>query len=123
MEGRSCAGRAFRTAVRTAAERESEYGWDDLAAALEDDFSTPARSRFSTTGAPQVRSSSTAGSDLRARSRGGRAAPDGVRELADARQAARASRDWEEADRLRRQIEEAGWEVQGARRLPPVPRA
>jgi cysteinyl-tRNA synthetase len=31
--------------------------------------------------------------------------------LAEARQAARASRDFDEADRLRREIESAGWEA------------
>jgi hypothetical protein len=37
--------------------------------------------------------------------------PDGVRELADARQAAREGRDWPTADRLKGEIEAAGWTV------------
>jgi cysteinyl-tRNA synthetase len=114
MEAAAAQAEAFRTAVRTAAERESEYGWDDLAAALEDDFSTPR--------ALAILHDWRAAGQQKLLDRGlrifglgveeGGPAPDGVRELADARQAARASRDWEEADRLRRQIEEAGWEVQ-----------
>jgi hypothetical protein len=38
-------------------------------------------------------------------------APQDVRELAHARSAARAARDWETADRLRAEIEAAGWKV------------
>ncbi len=41
-----------------------------------------------------------------------RPVPDRVRTLAEARRAARDARDWDEADRLREQIETAGWEVQ-----------
>ena len=39
------------------------------------------------------------------------AAPDPIRELARLRAAARAARDWPEADRLRAEIEAAGWRV------------
>jgi hypothetical protein len=39
------------------------------------------------------------------------AAPSEIRELAHARAAARQARDWPEADRLRKQIEAAGWKV------------
>jgi cysteinyl-tRNA synthetase len=38
--------------------------------------------------------------------------PEGVRALAEARSAARGARDWPEADRLRAQLHEAGWEVE-----------
>ncbi len=38
-------------------------------------------------------------------------APDDVRQFAHARSAARAARDWAEADRLRAQIEAAGWRI------------
>ncbi len=37
--------------------------------------------------------------------------PDEIRALADARALARASRDWAEADRLRAEIEAAGWSI------------
>src|SRR6478609_5028573 len=38
-------------------------------------------------------------------------APEEVRQLAQARAAARAAKDWAEADRLRAEIERAGWKV------------
>ncbi len=41
MEAATAQADGFRTAVRTATVRASAFGWDDLAAALEDDFSTP----------------------------------------------------------------------------------
>jgi len=50
------------------------------------------------------------------------AAPDAVRTLADARIAARAARDWAQADSLRREIEAQGWVVEdhaGGYRLKP----
>lgn len=37
--------------------------------------------------------------------------PDAIRQLAEARATARAASDWSEADRLRAEIEEAGWKV------------
>ena len=37
--------------------------------------------------------------------------PDDIRELAEARRTARAERDWSEADRLKAEIETAGWKV------------
>ena len=49
-------------------------------------------------------------------------APPEVVELAEQRQAARGGRDFDEADRLRAEIEAAGWEVRdGAGRLPARP--
>ena len=114
MEAAAAQAEAFRTAVRTAAERESEFGWDDLAAALEDDFATPRALAilhdWRAAGQQELLDRALRIFGLGVEASG--PAPDGVRDLADARQAARASRDWDEADRLRRQIEEAGWEVQ-----------
>ncbi len=50
-------------------------------------------------------------------------APDDVRELADRREAARSARDFAEADRLRDELAERGWEVRdtpdGARLVRP----
>jgi len=37
--------------------------------------------------------------------------PDDIRRLAEARRASRVDRDWAEADRLKREIESAGWKV------------
>jgi cysteinyl-tRNA synthetase len=42
------------------------------------------------------------------------AAPAEVIELAERRQTARAARDFEEADRLREELEHAGWEARDA---------
>jgi len=43
------------------------------------------------------------------------AVPDGIRALADARDAARARKDWAESDRLRDALAAAGWEVRDSR--------
>ena len=40
-----------------------------------------------------------------------RGVPDPIRDLAEARQRARIERDWPEADRLKEEIEQAGWRV------------
>ncbi|MGE5144401.1 MAG: cysteine--tRNA ligase, partial [Acidobacteriota bacterium] len=40
------------------------------------------------------------------------AAPESIQALADARSAARAARDWAEADRLRAALHAAGWEIE-----------
>jgi cysteinyl-tRNA synthetase len=40
------------------------------------------------------------------------AAPEGVKALAEARAAARAAKNWAEADRLRKELQAAGWEVE-----------
>ena len=37
--------------------------------------------------------------------------PDNIAELARERAAARAAKDWSEADRLRSEIEQAGWKI------------
>jgi cysteinyl-tRNA synthetase len=105
---------AFRTAARTAAEREPEFGWDDFAAALEDDFSTPRALAilhdWRAAGQQDLLDRGLRIFGLGVEAAG--PAPDEVRELAEARSSARGAQDWAEADRLREQIEEAGWEVQ-----------
>jgi cysteinyl-tRNA synthetase len=105
---------AFRTAARTAAERDSEFGWQDFAEALDEDFNTPR--------GLAILHDWRASGQLELLDRGLRLfglgveaagpAPDGVRELAEARRVAREGREWGEADRLRAEIERAGWEVQ-----------
>jgi cysteinyl-tRNA synthetase len=114
MEAAAAQAGAFRTAVRTAAVRESEWDWDDFAAALDDDFATPR-------GLAILHDWRAAGQQglldrgLRLFGLGveeAEAPPDEVVELAEARRDARADRNWAEADRLREGIEEAGWEVQ-----------
>jgi cysteinyl-tRNA synthetase len=114
LEAAAAQADAFRTAVRTAAERESGFGWEDFAAALEEDFSTPRALAilhdWRAAGQHELleRGLSIFGLGIEKAV----LAPDDVRELAEARRVARDSRDWGEADRLRERIEQAGWEVQ-----------
>jgi cysteinyl-tRNA synthetase len=114
MEAAAAQAEAFRTAVRTAAEREPEFGWGDLAAALDDDFNTPRALAilhdWRAAGQQELLDRGLRIFGLGVEETG--PAPDEIRELAEARSAARGARDWAEADRLREQIEEAGWEVQ-----------
>ena len=49
--------------------------------------------------------------------------PDAIRKIADARSAARRAHNWGEADRLRAQLEEAGWKVADAASLYILERA
>ena len=96
-------------------------GWDDFAAALEDDFNTP--------NALAIMHAwrSSGDSDLLARALAlfglaeltqEQAAPIAVHELAQARLAARGSRDFGESDRLRDEIAAAGWLVRDIADLP-----
>jgi cysteinyl-tRNA synthetase len=117
----------FRTAFRVAATRRDAPAWDDFAAALDDDFSTPAAlailHQWRAAGRLEELARGLAIFGLEPQTEAGEA-PDDVRALAEAREAARAARDFEEADRLRGEIEAAGWEVQdvaGGFRL--IPRA
>ncbi len=125
MEAARAQAADFRAAFRVAAARPSELTWDDFAAALDDDFDTPRALAI-------LHDWRAAGQlDLLARGlavfglgiEGDRAgAPPDVRRLAEERQAARARRDFAEADRLRSEIERLGWEVQdiaGGLRLIP----
>jgi cysteinyl-tRNA synthetase len=126
MEAAAAQAEAFRTAVRTAAVRESEWDWEDFAAALDDDFATPR--------ALAILHEWRAAGQQELLDRGLRlfglgveeveAPPGDVVTLAEARRDARADRNWEEADRLRERIEAAGWEVQdvpeGFRLVPRV---
>ncbi len=115
----------FRRAFRVASTRPSDLTWDRFADALDDDFDTP-RALAVLHGwraAGQV--------DLLARGLGvfglaidpaGAVAPPDALRLVEARGAARARRDYAEADRLRAEIERLGWELQdgtdGVRLIP-----
>jgi cysteinyl-tRNA synthetase len=101
----------FRDVFRSPHEPAPDGSWERFAAALEDDFSTPAALAVMHEWRDH---------DLLKRALGvfgleslavEEEAPEQVRELAERRQAARAARDFEEADRLRAQIEETGWEA------------
>ena len=102
----------LRNALR--GERRADGDWDAFEAVLEDDFNTPAALAilhdWARSGAlDELRRG------LEVFGLGGLAehveAPPDVVALADARVAARASRDFGEADRLRDEIVEHGWDV------------
>jgi cysteinyl-tRNA synthetase len=113
MEDARKVGADFRTAFRVAAERPAS-GWDAFAAALDEDFNTPAALALlhEWRAAGQVdlleRGLAVFGLVLEATEQ----APDEIRHLADERQAARKAGDFETADRLRDEIDRLGWEVQ-----------
>jgi cysteinyl-tRNA synthetase len=105
---------SFRTAFRVAAQRGEAPPWEDFEAALDDDFNTPA--------ALAILHDWRAAGQLELLERGLRIfglgvekaeeAPSEVVSLAEERQRARSSQDFDEADRLRQEIAARGWEVQ-----------
>jgi cysteinyl-tRNA synthetase len=104
----------FRTAFRVVERTEGAPSWDDFAAALDDDFSTPL--------ALSILHAWRSAGELALLERGLRIfglgigeageAPAEVVRLAEARQEARAGREFDRADELRVEIERLGWEVQ-----------
>jgi cysteinyl-tRNA synthetase len=105
---------SFREVFRNPSEPAPAGEWERFAAALDDDFNTPEALAIM---------HSWRDHDLLRRALGvfglaslaeQAAAPDEVVALAQRRQDARASRDFDEADRLRREIEAAGWEARDA---------
>jgi cysteinyl-tRNA synthetase len=114
MEAARTVAESFREAHRVAATRSDASAWDALAAALDDDFNTPAALAL-------MHEWRAAGRlDLLGRAlevfglgvASAQEAPADVVALAEARRRARAERDFGEADRLRDELEEHGWEVQ-----------
>jgi cysteinyl-tRNA synthetase len=99
----------FREVFR--AESQPVGEWEAFAAALEDDFNTPDalavlhgwRDHELLRRALDVFGLASLSEDVDA--------PPEIVELAELRRAARAARDFEEADRLRTEIEAAGWEA------------
>jgi cysteinyl-tRNA synthetase len=101
----------FREVFRGASEPAGEGEWDRLVAALDDDFNTPEalavmhgwrdhdllRRALDLFGLASISVEQEA--------------PAEIVQLAERRQQARAARDFEEADRLRAEIEAAGWEA------------
>jgi cysteinyl-tRNA synthetase len=101
----------FRDVFRGPSMPAPEGAWERFAAALDDDFNTPAALAV----LHELRDhdllhralaifglESLAAEDL---------APPGIVELADRRLAARAARDFDDADRLRAELDAAGWEM------------
>jgi cysteinyl-tRNA synthetase len=99
----------FRDVFRS--ESQPGADWDAFAAALEDDFNTPDalavlhgwREHDLLRRALEVFGLGSLAEDV--------AAPPEIVELAERRRQARAARDFDEADRLREEIEAAGWEA------------
>jgi len=101
----------FREVFRGDSQPAGEQEWDRFVGALEDDFNTPEALAVM---------HSWRDHDLLRRALGlfglasladEQQAPAEIVELAERRQHARAARDFEEADRLRAEIEAAGWEA------------
>ena len=113
----------FRDVFRNSDDPAPDGAWERFATALEDDFNTPAalavmhewRDHDLLRRALAVFGLESLAADAEA--------PPDVVELAQRRQTARASRDFDEADRLRGEIEAAGWEARdeaGGYRLVPL---
>ena len=101
----------FRDVFRSQSEPAPDDAWDRFAAALDDDFNTPAalavlhewRDHDLLRRALAIFGLESLADDD--------AAPDEVVALAERRVTARATRDFDEADRLRAEIEASGWDV------------
>ena len=101
----------FRDVFRSPSDASPDGSWERFAAALDDDFNTPAalaimhewrdhdllRRALAVFGLESLSESEDA--------------PSAIIALAEKRVSARASRDFEAADRLRDEIEAAGWDV------------
>jgi cysteinyl-tRNA synthetase len=111
LDAAAARAEGFRDVFRSPTEPAEDGAWERFAAALDDDFNTPAalavmhewrdhellRRAFGIFGLESLAEADEAPRDVVA--------------LAEQRIAARAARDFDEADRLRSAIDEAGWEV------------
>jgi cysteinyl-tRNA synthetase len=108
----------LRNAFRLPSTAAAHDAWEEFAAALDDDFNTPEAlamlHEWASRGAHDVLRN---GLDVFGLGTLAElpAAPPGVVELAERRRDARERRDFESADRLRVEIEEAGWDVRDVR--------
>ncbi len=104
----------FRNAFREQAVSADEGEWQRVVEALEDDFDTPRAlavlHEWASAGQLEPLGRALALFGLASLAEQA-AAPDEIVRLADQRVAARAARDFESADRLRDEIEAAGWEM------------
>jgi cysteinyl-tRNA synthetase len=111
MEAAAARAEGFREVFRNPQEPAREGAWEGFAAALDDDFNTPAALAVIHDWRDHEllrRALGIFGLDSLAERE---EAPPEVVELAERRQAARAVRDFEEADRIRVELESAGWEA------------
>ena len=114
MEAAKSVAYDFRNARMVVETGAGVRGWDEFTAALDDDFNTPAALALM----HEWRAAGRVDLLMRAMLLFGfplplhPEAPQEVMDLADARSAARAARDFAQADRLRAEIEALGWEMQ-----------
>ncbi|MFO7570991.1 MAG: cysteine--tRNA ligase [Gaiellaceae bacterium] len=111
MEQAGARAEGFREVFRNPSRHAAEGSWERFAAALDDDFNTPAALAVMHEWHDQDllrRALQLFGLESLAEEE---PAPPEIVELAEQRQAARAGRDFGEADRLRGEIEKAGWEA------------
>ncbi len=114
MEAATARAEGFREVFRNPHEPAPEGAWERFAAALDDDFSTPAALAVMHEWRDHEllrRALAIFGLESLAEQE---EAPAEVVALAERRQVARAAHDFEEADRLRGEIEAAGWEARDA---------
>ena len=123
LEQAAAQAEAFRNAFRSPSVRAADDGWERFAAALDDDFSTPEalavmhewRDHELLARALDVFGLASLAEQAEA--------PAEAVALAEEREAARASGDFETADRLRGELAALGWEVRDeARGFQLVPR-
>ena len=111
MEAARARAERFRDVFRAASEPATEGAWERFAAALDDDFNTPAAlavmHEWRDHGLLR-RALWVFGLESLAEQE---EAPMEVVELAERRQAAREAGDFDEADRLRKELAAAGWEA------------
>jgi len=111
MAAAAARAEGFREVFRNPHEPTAEGAWDRFAATLDDDFNTPAALAVMHEWRDHEllrRALGLFGLESLAEQE---EAPPEVVELAEQRQGAREARDFEEADRLRADIEAAGWEA------------
>src|SRR5207342_1327721 len=111
MEAAAARAEGFREVFRGPSEPAAEDGWDRFAAALDDDFNTPAavavmhewRDKDLLRRALVMLGLESLGEEDDA--------PERVRFLAQQRERARRFHEWDAADEYRRLIEAEGWDV------------
>jgi len=111
LEAAAARAEGFRDVFRNTPALAPEGSWERFAAALDEDFNTPAALAVMHEWRDHELLRRALGIfGLESLSTEDEAPADAV-ELARRRQEARAARDFEEADRLRGELETAGWEV------------
>jgi cysteinyl-tRNA synthetase len=114
MEAARTQAEDFRTAFRVVERTGGAPSWDELEAALDDDFNTPLAlsilHAWRSAGELELLERGLAIFGLAVEAAG--EAPAAAVALAEQREEARSARDFERADELRAEIERLGWEVQ-----------